>query len=68
MKHTGVKATPEEVKRLKSMLNTPVMFLSGGQRMGGDPVKECHRLALEHGLPEITGYYGITRDGEFVET
>jgi len=68
MKHTGVKATPEELTHLRAVINLPVMFLPGGQRMGGDPVKECHQLALEHGLPEIIGYYGITAEGEFIET
>lgn len=67
MKHTGVKATPKEVQHLRDMMNTPVLFLPGGQRMDVDPKKECHRLALAHGLPEIMGLYGITRDGEFTE-
>lgn len=26
----------------------------------------CYGFALGHGLPEIKGYYGITKDGEFV--
>ena len=31
-----------------------------------DLPKICHQLALDHGLPEIRGYYGITEEGEFV--
>ena len=65
MKNTGVKATPEEVKMLFDMLNTPMIMLQCGPPP--DPAKECHRLALAHGLPEIVGYYGIKKDGEFVE-
>jgi hypothetical protein len=68
MKYTGVKATEEELKMLQRMLKIPVIYLSGGRPIGGDPVKECHRLALAHGLPEIQGYYGITAEGEFIET
>lgn len=26
----------------------------------------CHALALQHGLPEIPGFYGIDLDHEFV--
>ena len=66
MERTGVLATKAEMKVLKDMLAAPVMYLSGGTPMGGDPVKECHRLALAHGLPEIPGYYGIDNKGEFV--
>ena len=66
MKKTGVFATKEEIEHLKIQVRTSGMFLPGGQPMG-NPQKECHRLALKHGLPEITGYYGITNEGEFVE-
>lgn len=68
MVSTGVFATEEEREHLQEMLNLPVMFLSGGARVGLDPALECHRLALKHGLPEIQGYYGITKKGEFVRT
>ncbi len=29
--------------------------------------KQCHEIALSHGLPEITGFYGLSETGEFVE-
>ena len=67
MTKTGVKATKEEFESLQRMLRSPLMYLSGGTPMAGDPIKECHRLALAHGLPEIPGYYGIDLKGEFVE-
>jgi hypothetical protein len=66
-KRLGVFATPEQIARIKDCANAPVMFLSGGTPMFGDPVKEAHRAALAQGLPEIPGYYGIDlRNGEFV--
>lgn len=66
-KRLGVFATPEQVQSIKACAAAPVMFLSGGTPMGGDPVKETHRAALAQGLPEISGYYGIDlRNGEFV--
>ena len=33
-----------------------------------DARKACHQLALDYGLPEIQGYYGIDKDREFVRT
>jgi hypothetical protein len=68
MKHTGTKATKDELEHLKRMMSSPLMYLSGGIPMAGDPIQECHRMALAHGLPDIPGFYGITADGEFVET
>lgn len=66
MKRTGIKATDEEIARLKQAANAPVMMV-GGSYTGTDPVKMAHALALEHGLPEIPGYYGIDlATGEFM--
>jgi len=66
MKRLGIFATEEEIEGVVIQHRASGMFLSGGEPMG-DPLKECHRLALKHGLPEITGYYGMdTQTGEFV--
>ena len=66
MKKTGVFATKEEVKMLEAMMKTPLIMLQCGPP--SNPAKECHKLALDHGLPEISGYYGIALDdGEFLE-
>lgn len=79
MKSTGIFATAEEVEQVQSAAkhaaNTPVIAFSSRHALeeGGlsgqawKSAKElCHQLALEHGLPEITGYYGMKPDGEFV--
>lgn len=66
MKSTGVFASQEEIDHLRELMKQPVMYITGGKPFGSDPVKECHRLALSHGLPEIAGFYGIKEDGEFV--
>ena len=81
MTNTGVFATKEETAKLfemaKNAANTPCIALSvaDGISTGGfagrawrTAQEACHGLALEHGLPEITGFYGITQDGEFVQT
>ena len=79
MRHTGVFATKEEISYLKGLAargfqpGQPIIALSVGMGMEQekatvDAQKECHRIALIHGLPEIPGYYGITKDGEFLET
>lgn len=66
-KRLGVFATPEQIKNIKAAANAPVMYLSGGTPIGGDPVKMAHQAAIAHGLPEIPGYYGIDLStGEFV--
>lgn len=63
MKKTSVFATKEEIESLKAMINAPVLMF--GETGPSSPQEECHRLALKHGLPEITGRYGIVA-GEFV--
>lgn len=80
MKNTGVFATKEEVEQVRKAATrasqTPVIAFSSKHALeeGGlsgqawKSAKEaCHAFALKHGLPEITGYYGMTNDGEFVE-
>ncbi len=80
MKNTGIFATEEELNKLKEMAETasrtPVIALSSEQALRGQDFasqawervrKECHAAALAHGLPEVTGFYGLTADGEFVE-
>ena len=67
VKRTGTRATPEEVAELKALCGRPMIALQCGPPP--DPAVRCHELALAHGLPEISGYYGIDlRDGEFVRT
>ena len=61
---TGVFATKEEIEDCFRV--RPVMFLSGGQPMFKSAQETVHQYALAHGLPEIIGYYGMTREGEFV--
>lgn len=80
MKYTGIKATPEETAKAVELAtrasNTPVIALSvaHGIERGGfageawhDAQTYCHAMALKHGLPEIPGFYGMTKDGEFVQ-
>ncbi len=82
MRKLAVFATEDERKYLEGLLKqanrTPVIALSSKHALekGGlsgeawDRLKkECHRVALEHGLPEIPGYYGmLIENGQFVQT
>ncbi len=74
---TGVKATQEELAALKAAAargwrpGEPVIAFSVAQGIERDEAtldaqRLCHRYALKHGLPDIAGYYGIRKDGEFV--
>jgi len=75
MKRTGVVATEEELLRIKE-LNAKTKLAGftaaklGPQRANNAQEKmqqEIHRCALEHGLPDTEGYYGIDMsNGEFV--
>jgi hypothetical protein len=75
MKYTGIKATPEERDECFQLAdearNTPAISF-GGPDMASTAWDRCkervHELALQHGLPEIKGFYGMAKDGEFVET
>lgn len=77
MQKTGVQVTPEDLDKLSRLVRqgwspgeTMIVFSCGeGIRKDQatvDAQKECHRLALAYGLPEIEGYYGIDMDGNFV--
>ncbi|MBA7539992.1 hypothetical protein ES705_32281 [subsurface metagenome] len=73
MKMTGVFATEEEAEKLQEMAKraseTPMITFQAGVAPPSPwkPVKEAvHKCALEHGLPEIQGFYGLTPEGEFV--
>lgn len=60
MKRHGVFATTDERKMLKGLASAPYVAFS-------DPLREAHKLALAHGLPEIEGYYGCDLEtGEFL--
>ena len=62
---TGKFATKEEVE--DCFRPRRVMFLPGGIPFEKETAQQAvHRYALAHGLPEITGYYGMTPEGEFV--
>ena len=76
---TGVKCTPKEFEELKSLVaagwrvGAPMICFSVLEGINRDAAtvdagRVCHALALKHGLPEITGYYGIDNDGQFVRT
>ena len=78
MRKTGVKATVEDFEKLERLARqgwspgeTMIVF-SVGEGIKKDAATvdariECHKLALAYGLPEITGYYGIDLDREFVQ-
>lgn len=77
MKQTGIKATKEDFEKLKQlarkgwMHGDRIMIFSVGEGIRKDQStvnakKICHQLALDYGLPEIPGYYGIDLKGEFV--
>lgn len=79
MESTGTFANEEDLGKLKSLVslgwkpNQPMIVFSVGEGISRDMAtvdakKACHKLALGYGLPEITGYYGIKEDGEFVRT
>lgn len=77
MESTGKFASKEDIEKLLSLVRkgwqqgeTMIVFSVGeGIRKDQatvDARKVCHQLVLDYGLPEITGYYGIKEDGEFV--
>ena len=64
MERTGIFAAEDEIKDMSARV--PYMVIGGVEPMG--PQQKCHRYALTHGLPEITGYYGCDlRTGEFLK-
>ncbi len=73
MKATGVFCTDEEREKLQAMAvqasRTPLITFQAGVAPPSPwtPVmKAVTACALEHGLPEITGYYGLSEEGEFL--
>ena len=74
MKKTGVFASAEETAEIQEIARqastTPVISFGGpsfAETAWRRAQERCHALALEHGLPEIQGFYGATQEGEFVE-
>ena len=77
MKKTGVKVTKEDFEKLQRIARqgwmpgeTMIVFSVGEgirkDRATVNAQQVCHQLALDYGLPEIPGYYGIDNDGEFI--
>jgi hypothetical protein len=77
MKSTGKFASKEDTEKLMRLAKNGwqqgemMIVFSVGEgirkdQSAVDAKKACHQLALDYGLPEITGYYGIKKDGEFV--
>lgn len=65
MKRTGVFATEDEIKLIKGAAVVP--YLKIGSYWPKSAQEVVHELALEHGLSEVTGYYGCDlRTGEFL--
>ncbi len=72
-KHTGIKATEEEIEKCQQLAkvaqSTPVIKVGSVDISAAawkEAIEAVHAAALAHGLPEIEGYYGMTPDGEFV--
>ncbi len=77
MKNTGIKVSKDDLEKLQNfaqrgwMPGDRIIVFSVGEGIKCDEVtvdarEMCHKLALNYGLPEIEGYYGIDKDGEFV--
>ena len=77
-KRLGVFATEEEVAHIKHCQSMPIMGITNPAAPGPgvpatlpfceSPIEAAHRAALDHGLPEIPGYYGIDlSNAEFLE-
>lgn len=74
---TGIYASKEDFEKLKNLAlqgwssGVPIITFSVGEGIKRDQAtidakKVCHQLALNYGLPEIQGYYGINNEKEFV--
>lgn len=65
MTRLNVFATAEEIEHIKHAVSMP--FIRIGGHTPESPQEACNKLALQHGLPEIKGYYGCDlSNGEFV--
>jgi len=78
IKRLGVFATEEEVAYIKHCQAMPMIAFTNPAAPGPgvphalpmceSPIEAAHHAALNHGLPEIPGYYGIDlSNAEFVE-
>lgn len=67
---TGKRLTAGMIAAVRANMKRPVLYISGGHRIGGDetPQQQVHRFALELGLPEISGYYGASLDDGTIYT
>ncbi len=79
MNETGIFASKEDTEKLVNLVRRGwqqgerIIVFSVGEGIRKDKAtvdaqKVCHQLALDYGLPEITGSYGIKKDGEFVKS
>ena len=77
MVNTGTFASKEDIEKLTRAASmgwqhgeTMIVFSVGEgikkDEKTLDAKKICHQLALDYGLPEFEGFYGIKKDGEFV--
>lgn len=75
---TGIKVSHEDFLKIKALAE--LGWKKGDQLKGftneeitlkykamATAIHACHQLALDYGLPDINGYYGITHGGEFVK-
>lgn len=73
-----VFATAEEIERIKFCQNAPMIAITNPAPPGPgvphaipafqSPIEAAHQAALDHGLPEIPGYYGIDlSNGQFIK-
>jgi len=64
----NIFATVDERKYIQHCREMPLISFDGINPMCESPIVAIHRYALEHGLPEIEGYYGMDmRNGEFLK-
>jgi hypothetical protein len=79
VKNTGVFLSAAELTEMQGLAETarttPVFGLSSEQVLSGNDFASLARkrmfarlteLATAHGLPEISGEYGLTQEGEFL--
>ena len=63
---TGVFATDAEIELLEGAMNAPLLLVGG--TLPESPAMMAHAYALRHGLPEVSGYYGVDlQTGEFLK-
>lgn len=77
MNYTGVFVSQDDYDKLVHLASSgwssgePMIVFSVGEGIKKDQAtidtkKVCHQLALDYGLPEIQGYYGMSKDKEFI--